>query len=254
MINQRRSLRYPLLGRIRYSMLSLLTVVTVTCIALGWFYRRQPYVATAYLEIRFQPPNAASMSGDTFAQQREIFCQSQITLLKSHFVLKAALSRRDIAQLNAVVRQGEDALTWLTDALEISFSGRGEILELRMAGSEAVMPEYCALIDAIIQAYTNEVLYKEMGRLSQAQSVKKELTLEIRDELISKIEEMNTLAKELGEEISRDNPHLVLLRAEVELITEQWKELEKQLRQEDVHSETSQESFLIIQHARSQKQ
>ena len=33
----------------------------------------------------------------------EIFQQTQLTLLKSQFVLKAALARRDIAQLNAVL-------------------------------------------------------------------------------------------------------------------------------------------------------
>ncbi len=154
---------------------------------------------TAYLELK------AEQSSDVFGRNRggasahqfRIFQQSQLTLFKSHFVLKAALARREIAELDAVVKQGDDALTWLTDNLNVGFPGKGEILEIRYDGEES-SEDMTKIVDAVIKAYIQEILVKKSIQLEIARDKLKELHRKTAKELREKIDHFQTLAKELG--------------------------------------------------------
>ena len=111
-------------------------------------------------------------------KEYEIFQQTQLATLKSHFVLNAALNRSDISQLEAVFKEKPDALAWLSDELRVSFPGDGEILEVRFDGEENP-EEIMKLVDAVIEAYTDEVIWKERTRSSVTRESLKKLHKEL---------------------------------------------------------------------------
>ena len=56
---------------------------------------------------------------DRFSPQKlEVFQETQVSLIKSQFVLQSALSRRDVAQLEAVRKEEPDPITWLQEELQ----------------------------------------------------------------------------------------------------------------------------------------
>ncbi|NOY41021.1 MAG: polysaccharide biosynthesis tyrosine autokinase [Planctomycetes bacterium] len=172
---------------------------SVAVIALLWLIPVSSQI-TAYLQIKAADPNTVFGTQSTVSQQEfEIFQQTQMALIKSQFVLGAALSRPDIQQLTAVANRGDDALTWLTDDLRVGISGgKGEILELRYEGEES-SAEMIKVVDAVIEAYTKEVLYKERGHANELRESLSDMNDDITDELQGKISDQQKLIKELGE-------------------------------------------------------
>lgn len=126
-----------------------------------------------------------------------IFQQTQLTLLKSQFVLKAALSRRDVAQLDAVLAHRPNEVTWLTENLQASFPGDSKILMLKYEGQEN--PEDMKkVVDAVIEAYKQEIVAD--ARISSAESHRSMEALHkgLVADLRTKIDKREALAKELG--------------------------------------------------------
>ncbi|MCA9229119.1 MAG: hypothetical protein KDA57_00595, partial [Planctomycetales bacterium] len=155
---------------------------------------------TAYLELKAKQPSTLtgkSTYGAMAAKEFELFQQSQLTLFRSQFVLKAALARGPIAELPAVVKEGEDALTWLTESLRVSFPNKGEILEIRYDGDESAS-DMIKVVDAVIDAYRQEVLVKDKIRYSGTRDTLRDLRAQTAKELEDKIDRYRTLSKELG--------------------------------------------------------
>ncbi len=126
--------------------------------AILWLFPESSSIV-AYLQVKSKPPITANLD----QQQRlslkdfEIFQQTQLALLKSDSVLKSALSRPEISQLDTVIKKGSDPVPWLQKELRVCFPGGGEILEVRYDGKEN--PEDMKkVIDSVIAAYDNAVL------------------------------------------------------------------------------------------------
>ena len=125
----------------------------------------------------------------------EIFQQTQLTLLKSQYVLTAALTRRDVAETNAVVSNRPDELVWLNDELKASFPGESKILMISYEGEED--PEEMKLIiDAVVDAYQDEVVTAERISKTEAHTAMEKLHKQLREELREKIDKMQTLQQE----------------------------------------------------------
>ncbi len=152
---------------------------------------------TAYLQVQSKP--AEKLFGQTQRmshQEFEIFQQTQLALLKSHFVLQSALGRSDVSQLDAVQKE-KDPVQWLIDEMKVSFPGEGEILEIRYDGEED--PEELRLIiDSVVMAYEQEVLYKENARQEELREKLIELHADVEKELAGKMEEYEKLVKQIG--------------------------------------------------------
>ncbi len=153
----------------------------------------------AYLQVETEQPMDIFEKGGSRSNPKEfnIFQQTQLTLLKSQFVLKAALSRRDIAQLNAVISQRPNELTWLNSNLSASFPGESKILMLKYEGEENP-EEMKKVVDAVIDAYQQEVVAAARISQSEAHRSMEVLFKQINQQLREKIERKQTLAKELG--------------------------------------------------------
>jgi len=156
---------------------------------------------TAYLQVKAADPETVFGKHTQVSKQEfEIFQHTQKALIKSQFVLSAALTRPDIAQLDAVVKEGDGdkALLWLSEDLYVGFPDGGEILEIRYSGEEA-SNEMVKVINAVIAAYQQEVLVEEKGRADEKRESLKKLHQEVAEELRLKIDKQQTLAKELGD-------------------------------------------------------
>ncbi len=127
--------------------------------------------------------------------ETEFFQATQASLIKSQFVLQSALSRRDVAQLNAVVKEEPDPISWLQDELQVTF--QGENLAIRYDGEEDSQ-EMKTVVDAVIAAYKQEVLGKNRIRDEELHENLSKLHQSLAKDLQEKIEKYNTLAEDLG--------------------------------------------------------
>jgi len=127
-------------------------------------------------------------------KELKIFQETQLSLIKSQFVLQSALSRPNIAQLDAVVKEEPDPVVWLQEELQVGFYG--EMLSVRYDGEED-SEEMKKVVDAVIKAYEDEVLGKERIRSSEMYDNLAELHQDLSEELREKIDKYQTLTKEL---------------------------------------------------------
>lgn len=191
---------------------------------------------TAYLRVEaLEPESLFDKQQRINPKEFEIFQQTQLTLFKSQFVLKAALSRNDIAQLDVVQKEEPDALLWLSEELKVSFPGEGEILKVSFDGDED--PEQMMkVVDAVIEAYKHEVLYKERTQKSETRDSLERLHKELVAELQEKMDKYQNLSKELD---SPDMPNqstiLSMLASEIRLIQQQIIDKKKDLLEIEVN-------------------
>ena len=128
-------------------------------------------------------------------QELEVFQETQLSLIKSQFVLQSALQRNNIAQLEAVKKEEPDPITWLQEELKVSFFGENLMIEYN---GEENHEEMKKVVDAIIDAYKNEVLGKDQIRSGELRENLTRLHKDLSQELQDKIERYHTLAEELG--------------------------------------------------------
>jgi succinoglycan biosynthesis transport protein ExoP len=207
--------------------------------ALLWLFPVSSQVV-AYLQVETeQAQNIFDPAKPVNPKEFEIFQQTQLTLLKSQYVLEAALTPQNIAQLNAVLNQGDDALTWLTDELKVSFPGESKILMLKYEGEEN-SEEMKKIVDAVIEAYQDEVVATERIGKTEAHANMKKLFQQLNAELKEKVDRKNTLAKELG---GADSPtasaELNMLITDVRLLQQRIQDAKKELVDLEVNREVN---------------
>lgn len=183
---------------------------------------------TSYLEVK--ATGTTTWDGKTKTiphKERELFQETQKTLLKSQFVLKAALHPNAIAQLDVVRKKGRNVMNWLIEDVMATF--HGEILEVKYEGEED--PEQMKkVIDGIIDAYIEEVANTK--RIEQVDVIDKlkELHADTSRDLQEKFEEYNELAEELeGAESEIASQMLNMLIGEVRVINKDINIVKKEL-------------------------
>lgn len=229
-------------GGILVLLMFLLMIAAIGGIALAWWLYMPPEQATVYL--RVQP-----LSGES-EQQYAVQQATQIALFKSHFVLNAALARSEIAQLDCVLQQ-EAPVKWLSNELEVSFPGDGEIMEVVLRGQESDMADYCRLLDAVTESYFNEVVHKLRIRASEFQERKEKVLSELAKEIKVKLDRYETLRSELQPEEDEYVPLLVLLEDEIEVMRKIWKQKQTELRLSRLDQEVETVRMRLLQRATS---
>ncbi|MCH2114638.1 MAG: polysaccharide biosynthesis tyrosine autokinase [Pirellulales bacterium] len=177
------------------AMLFGLLSAVLAAIFLLWIFPLSSSV-TALLEVQAQEEQ--TWDGETQKMQikeLEFFQETQKALLKSAFVLKRALTPKSIAQLEAVRKEGSNALQWLTEELRTTFMG--EILEVRYDGEENA-EEMVKIVDSVVKAYQKEI--SDTKSLQNKVVVEKleQLHREQSKELEDKLDEYNKLIETLG--------------------------------------------------------
>jgi capsular exopolysaccharide synthesis family protein len=130
------------------------------------------------------------------AQEFEILKKTQLALLRSNFVLQAALRNPKIAGLSAISSQ-PDPIEWLKEDLVVQFPQNGEILEITLSGDE-LPEELVEIVDAVANAYKEEVVnVRSQRRLTTRDLLARSLE-NLNSEIKRKMEDYLDIAEETG--------------------------------------------------------
>lgn len=127
----------------------------------------------------------------------ERFENNQIRLIKSEFVLNAALNRPDVAQTEAVKEKEPDAMEWLEDSLQVNYSEGSDIIEIRYEGLEDT-EEMKNILQAIVGAYRDDVVGERILAYEDYRSSLDKMVSDLTDELQDKLEMYYSLLEELA--------------------------------------------------------
>jgi capsular exopolysaccharide synthesis family protein len=176
---------------------SLSLVLGAAAGAAAWFGLAAKFTAFAQLRIAAITPylvfhNANNPEGrnDFTTYQR-----TQAAAIKNRYVLNAALKRDDVRQL-ALVRQQGEPITWLEDELKVELQEGSEIVNVKMTGSEPA--ELVTLINAVTQAYLQEIVNVERKRRSDRLAELDDIYTKSKEKLRLKRETLKKRAEEVG--------------------------------------------------------
>lgn len=123
------------------------------------------------------------------------YLKTQMALIRSRFVLNAALRRPGVGELS-IVRQQRVPVEWLEKTIAIDTYNSPEILRISMIGDQA--EEITLLVNAVKDAYLEEVVLAErkqrIARLSDLERIYAETEKKVRQ----RNERISNLAKQLG--------------------------------------------------------
>ena len=137
---------------------------------LAWVLRGPHYNSFALLQIAPSESHIAfELAGsraDLIPNLFDIYKDTQSQLLKSRFVLAAALRKPEIAALPSVKKHEPDAIGWLSSELHVGFPGKAEIMEVSFTATDP--QEAATLVNGVIKAYQTEVVDAERRRAHHA--------------------------------------------------------------------------------------
>jgi succinoglycan biosynthesis transport protein ExoP len=180
-------------------------LIGVAAMGLLWWLFPSMSQVTAYLKVKSRPGEVfeATTSARLSAPEIQRAAMNHLTLLKSPLVLGAALTKQDIADLDAVRNQDGEELLWLTDELRVSFPGDGEILEIRYEGEEdAVQME--KVVEAVVKAYQDKVLFQDKLLAVATQDDLRRVLKSTKEQLqadLTKLKELTSVKGSLQEEV-----------------------------------------------------
>lgn len=166
----------------------------------AWFGRGAQYEATALLRVfpteRIIVYKLESENPAATAAAFEGYKATQSQLIRSRFVLTAALRKQSVAQLPSVQKHSDDPVAWLAKEISVFFPEKGELMQVGLTGPDA--EEVTALVRAVVDAYLNEVVDVERNQRRQRLSELDRIYAEKESEMRSKRTDLRKLAEQLG--------------------------------------------------------
>ena len=132
-----------------------------------------------------------AMNGEEFSN----FKRTQVAMLKSRFVLQAALRKPEIAKLPIVAAQA-DPVAWLESQLVVDFPGDAELLRVGMKGDKS--DQLAKLVNAVVDSYMNEVVYAERDEQLRGRENLQMATGKYREEIRRKFENLQKMQDQTG--------------------------------------------------------
>ncbi|AGA29602.1 exopolysaccharide transport family protein [Singulisphaera acidiphila] len=203
------------------------------------------YTARSMLHVSSTQPRILLKVGenetDFVAYQR-----TQLALLKSRLVLGTALKDPEVAKLE-VITKAVDPIEWLEKELQVDFASGSEILRISINGEKPHEP--MLLVNAVTQAYIDEIVDVETKQRRQRYDLLKETWNRYQENLKEKRKELKRLTELAGSDdkktIANIHQHELdrLGRAEDELARVQSElrglRVEHEVLQEDVARNSS---------------
>jgi hypothetical protein len=126
------------------------------------------------------------------------YLETQIGLIKSRLVLNKALQQPEVSQLPAIKNQ-RDPLDWLSRGLEVARITNSELLEVTLdQHSGASAPDQAAIINAVVDAYTAEVVNANAKRALDRHEKLKMLSKHYTECIKQRRETMRSLSESVG--------------------------------------------------------
>lgn len=173
-----------------------------------WFLFPESSSATALFKVRIKQDTILRDVNQQTTQDFEILKKTQLALLKSKFLLTAAIRPPGIASLSILAGE-RDKEEWLQDHLEVEFPQQGEILSISLTGTP---PEDLALlVDSVADAYKKEVLGQETSRKMTIHDMMERSLQNLQAEIKHKYEDYIDIAKGMGRTTDERDPETDLL-------------------------------------------
>ncbi len=221
-------------------MAAALTLVASGCL---------PATSSATAETLFQvsgtePVLAGDSRPEFDAREYELFQKTQVALVKSDFVLRAAVRDPAIGSLDMLTGQ-PDKVAWLAENLEVGFVDDSEILSIRLSSSRGKPEELRQLVDAVAKAYMDEVVYDRRQKDLNNRDMLARGIDSLRQELERK---MQQVAEQEAKSDGPD-PALGLAQAEVDVLLNLWRELTRQLESMELNTRCAPDRVRKLQDA-----
>jgi polysaccharide biosynthesis transport protein len=214
-----------LLKAVKHRWLFALTLGTLAgAVAGGIAWKVMPvprYTAAAEIEVHaFKPILMSDAAPDR--TEFKIFQATQLALVQSALVLNSALGRPGIADL-ATVKAQPDPEEWLESQLIVEFRAGSEVMRLSLSGERE--KDVVALVNAVGEAYLEEVLTKDHTDRSANTSTLKVML----DEYSERLTRRRTELKKLAEKIGSDDKQTLALKQQfaVQHLAQEKTELQK---------------------------
>ncbi len=126
-----------------------------------WFLFPESSSATALFQVATEQDTLFKVNQQSL-QSFDILKKTQLALLKSNYVLTAAIRNPTVGGLSALAGVSEP-VEWLQENLVVDFPQNGEILSISLSGDE-LPEELVTLVNAVAKAYNDEVVDKLLQR------------------------------------------------------------------------------------------
>jgi len=214
------------------------TVLGIASATALWFLFPESSSATALFQVANEQESLFMNQQPQTQASFDILKKTQLALLKSNYVLTAAIRPAGIASLSALAGE-TDPVQWLQENLVVEFPQNGEVLAITLSGDE--LPEdLVRLVDAVAKAYQDEVVNKDLQRRLGNRDLLQRNLDNLAASIKLKMDDFLDIAREAGRSqgSTRD--------AETELLMREIGELRK--KRDDILSlmQESQTDFLII--------
>ena len=142
--------------------LGLAILVSGLSTGAAWFLLPPPkFKAQSRLQVSSQVPQVAFKTSeaqyDTADSYRRLQ-KTQLNLVKSRFVINAALQAKEVANI-PMIKEQPDPIDWLQENLQAQFLQESELLEIALSGDSA--EEVADVVNAITKAYIDEVVNQD---------------------------------------------------------------------------------------------
>jgi succinoglycan biosynthesis transport protein ExoP len=158
-----------------------------------WMLLPRGYEAVAWLRVR---DKGGMLSHGRDTAEYESYKKTQLQLMKSPYVLQAALRKPGIEDLEALREAGADPIGWLSRGLLVTAPPESEVVQVRLRGKKA--EDVAKILNAVINSFLDDIVNKDRTeRLGRRDALEKKFK-ENMSELRSRRETLNNLARTLG--------------------------------------------------------
>jgi capsular exopolysaccharide synthesis family protein len=161
----------------------------------AWDLLSAKYVVFAQLRIASAAPRLVFRDADSDGRSEGMYQRTAAAMIKSRFVLNAALKSEDVKRLNVVLQQS-DPIAWLEEELKVEFKDNSELVSVSMTGEDPA--ELMVLVNAVTGAYLREVGSEETKQRSQKLAELDDVYTKAKEKLRVKRETLRKRAEELG--------------------------------------------------------
>lgn len=162
-----------------------------------WFAFPETSQAIALFNVSSEQPTMLGDSKVTGSKDFEVLQRTQLAYLKSYFVIQAALRAPGMEALGVLAGE-PDKVQWLVDELVPSFQQNSEILSITLVGDSTYKEDLRKLVDAVSDAYMNEVVFSEQQRRLIVRDALQSNFARLSEEIRNKLDTQNALAEDLG--------------------------------------------------------
>jgi hypothetical protein len=192
--------------RLQFSLLALLILMTLVCVALSWWTRPRPVKVIALLVVNSQQ---TGVDGDLLPW--EMVQLAELSRLKDVALIRTVLRDAKVAKL-PLVMETSDPASWLRDNLSVKFEQSSEILSVTLSVLSNRAADAQTLLNAYVGAYLKDAVVAEQ----QQRQLKMQKLQADYDATSAEVKALSQQIAKLRTERGPEDPEAKLLQVEAD--------------------------------------